>query len=129
MDKKNYSRPNWMGLYILVAGIFGLFVLEARANFSATSHRVIEVVIVLALFFLVDLWLRLNEQALWMEEREKQRKALSKDRASLPRPQLMVPPNGTATGLSDQAGHPNVFAARVLSILAVIGALLHGKDL
>jgi hypothetical protein len=87
------------------------------------------VVIVLALFFLVNLWLRLNEQALWMEEQEEHRKALSKGRASLLRPQPVVPPDGTAAGLGDHAGHSKVFAARLLSILTVIGAHLHGKDL
>lgn len=67
------GRPKWWVLSILVVFIFILFGLEVRAPFTRIGHTVVEVGLVFVLYGLMMVWLRANEAALSIEERNKYR--------------------------------------------------------
>lgn len=129
MDKQEYHHPNWFSLYTLVAGIFGLLLLEVRANFSVTAHRILEVAIVLALFYLINLWLRMNELAILMEARDGFRKALVDSRTSLPETQPGISAQDSSNDRQKHTNPSNALLARVFSFLGLTGVFLHGRDL
>ena len=55
--------PRWGLLYMIVPLSAGLFWLEMKVPLSETQHRAADVVIVLLIFGLVELWLRANRLA------------------------------------------------------------------
>ena len=70
---RNNSRPKWRLLNLIVALAIGLLALDARAHMSLIGHEASEIVIVLALFGLIGLWLRANAGAIAGEPWDRRR--------------------------------------------------------
>jgi hypothetical protein len=126
--QKKVTHPNWIGLYLTIAGILGIFLLEARASFSPNIHRFLEVLLVLILFAAIEVWLRANERALYLEDRERYRESIRGWYPSYQQPQTPILPvlEGELNKRRSYAAH---VSAWFFSLLAMIGAFLHHKDL
>jgi hypothetical protein len=70
---ENKRRPSWILLYFLVALLFSLFVIEVRLTMSGVAHRVVEIGIVLVIYYLVWLWVKANDAAMIQEELDRKR--------------------------------------------------------
>jgi hypothetical protein len=78
MSRKKQG-PSWWLLYLSLPMIIGLFLIEMRLSLSDTEHRLAELIILLAVFGSIWLWLRANTGALIQEDLESWRAALSTD--------------------------------------------------
>jgi hypothetical protein len=58
------SRPKWWQLYLTFPLLIVLFVLDARIKLSARGHQVVQIAIVLLVFWLIHLWMKANSLAL-----------------------------------------------------------------
>lgn len=68
--QNNHVRPNWLILILLSGIILRLFWLEVKAPFSQAGHIWAEIGLALLLYGVVAGWLKVNELAFTMEDRE-----------------------------------------------------------
>jgi len=61
--KHQDRRPAWWQLYLLVVGMIGLLVLEARAPLSEFDHEAAAIGTLVLGFGLAERWLRANSRA------------------------------------------------------------------
>lgn len=125
--KQGPLRPKWWILYLLIVLILGLFWLQAKAPLSEAVHTWLEVGLILLLYGSMMAWLKANEYALWMEEREKNRK---RGIPKAPEPfQLMAGRKGNilesqnGNGRPHEAGHRlegRILPAWLISLSAII---------
>lgn len=73
--KRTCRRPAWWQLYLLGLAIVGLLVLGARAHLSPSGHELAAIAALVAVYGLIELWLRTNWRALVSAGMEEQRKA------------------------------------------------------
>lgn len=58
------SCPKWWQLYLTFPLLIVLFVLDARIKLSTRGHQVVQIAIVLLVFWLIHLWMKANSPAL-----------------------------------------------------------------
>jgi hypothetical protein len=61
-------RPKWWQLYLLLPLLVGLFMVDFRLNLSARGHQIVQLGILVFVYWLVHLWLKANEAALGRAE-------------------------------------------------------------
>jgi hypothetical protein len=69
--KKTYPRPKWYILYLLTILYLFVFWLQLKESISEAGHVWVEAGLTCAYFGLVFAWLKANEYAMWIEDREK----------------------------------------------------------
>jgi len=72
----NQQEPSWLPPFFCITLMAGLLFLESRLPWSEGTHRAVEIGIVLCGYYLVWLWLQINEAALMQAERRKRQATL-----------------------------------------------------
>lgn len=62
--KPNEPRPHWFVLYLLLPLLILLFWLQSRLAVPSNDHELLELGILLLVYFLVARWIKVNEAAL-----------------------------------------------------------------
>ncbi|CAG0984365.1 hypothetical protein PLCT2_02100 [Planctomycetaceae bacterium] len=65
-------RPKWWQLYLALPLLIGLFMVDFRLNLSARGHQIAQLGILLFVYWLVHLWLKANEPALFKMDTSRQ---------------------------------------------------------
>jgi hypothetical protein len=69
--KKTLPRPKWYILYLLTFLYLFVFWLQLKESISDAGHIWVEAGLTCVYFGLVFAWLKSNEYAMWIEDREK----------------------------------------------------------
>jgi hypothetical protein len=64
-------RPRWWQVYLIVPLLITLFMLDGRLKLSQRGHQIVQLGILVFIYWLVHLWLRANAQALSDPEQRK----------------------------------------------------------
>jgi hypothetical protein len=62
--KSKTANPKWWQLYLLLPLLVGLFLVDFRLELSTRGHQIVQIGILLFVYWLVHLWLKANEPAL-----------------------------------------------------------------
>jgi hypothetical protein len=73
--KPTCRRPAWWQLYLLGLAIVGLLILGARAHLSPSGHELAAIAALVAVYGLIELWLRANWRGLVSAGLEESRQA------------------------------------------------------
>lgn len=60
----NYARPKWWQLYLTLPLLIALFMLDNRLKLSVRGHQVVQIGIILFVYWLIHLWLKTNARSL-----------------------------------------------------------------
>ncbi len=58
------TRPRWWQLYLTFPLLIVLFIADSRLKFSTRGHQVVQIGIVLFVYWIIRKWLKANERAL-----------------------------------------------------------------
>jgi hypothetical protein len=64
-------RPKWWQVYLIVPLLITLFMLDGRLKLSQCGHQIVQLGILVFIYWLVHLWLEANAQALSNPEHRK----------------------------------------------------------
>jgi hypothetical protein len=71
--RETSSGPKWWPLLLLVPLAGGLFAVEVNMRLTEPEHHFAEVVILVAVYTVIELWLRRNAGAMARDDAEKRR--------------------------------------------------------
>jgi hypothetical protein len=61
-------RPKWWQLYLTLPLLIGLFMVDFRLQLSTRGHQIVQLGILLFVYWLVHLWLKANQAAMGKAE-------------------------------------------------------------
>jgi hypothetical protein len=80
--KGRKMRPDWGTMALIVIGIVAAGWLEVRQPLPRSGHIMAELVLLMLFWWLVNWWLRENEIALMMQERERRKQEALRQEAN-----------------------------------------------
>jgi hypothetical protein len=114
MNSKTAS-PKWWQLYLALPLLVGLFMVDFRLNVSTREHQVVQLGILLFVYWLVHLWLKANQVALGRADHAQQPVIITFVQTPLPsernaRPSLQLP-DSEVKGLLDSTFEMDIIDA------------------
>jgi hypothetical protein len=111
-------HPKWWQLYLLLPLLVGLFMVDFRLKLSTRGHQIVQIGILLFVYWLVHLWLKANEAAQQSAENSQHPVIITYVQTPLPnkrktKPSLQLP-NSEIKGLLDNTFEMDIIDAEFL---------------
>lgn len=112
------TRPKWWQIYLLLPLLIGLFLIDFRLNLSDRGHQVLQIGILLFVYWLAHLWMKANQITYEKKGNTKSSVIITlvpTSRLNGEKLQPLFHPNSEVAGIFDDTFQIDIIEAEILS--------------